>query len=352
MEMYRKALELAAEGRRFALGTVVFAQGSTPQKAGSKAIVDETGATWGTLGGGLVEARGLDRMRDTLHEGRATLIEHRLDEDYSREAGPICGGVMRILANPNADRNLDVYQAALEALARDEEGLLVTVVNGDPETIGDATWMAASKIEGFVGPVSSDELQRALDGEEGLYCDCANGSSVYIEPVISPPRLLIVGGGHVGQAVAAQACLLGFATTVVDDRPEYTRPELFASGVTTLCGDIRAEVERFPKGERTYIVLVSKGHRPDAEALEACIHSELAYLGMIGSDRKVRFLQKHFIESGLATKKDFERLSAPIGMNIGAVTVAEIGVSIGAQLVAARRLKSGARRGVQAPALK
>ena len=348
MEMYRKALELAGEGRRFALGSVVFAQGSTPQKVGSKAIIDETGATWGTLGGGLIESQALQRMRDTLDEGRATLIEFRLDEDYSREAGPICGGVMRILANPNIDRNLPCYRTELEAQARGEQGVLVTVVEGDPDAIGSASWVAASDIDASAGPFPADELRGALDAEGGHCCSCADGSMVYIEPVNLPPRLLIVGGGHVGQAVAAQACLLGFETTVVDDRPEYTRPALFPPEVTAVCGDIRAEVERFPKNGNTYIVLVSKGHRPDAEALEACIHSEVAYLGMIGSERKIRFLKKNFIESGLATREEFDRVVAPIGMEIGAISVPEIGVSIAAQLIAARRLKSASQPLMQA----
>jgi xanthine dehydrogenase accessory factor len=89
-------------------------------------------------------------------------------------------------------------------------------------------------------------------------------------------------------------------------------------------------------------VLVSKGHGPDALALEACIHSDWAYLGMIGSERKIRLLRTDFIERELATPDEFDRVVAPIGIAIGAITVEEIGVSIAAQLVAARRLDAGA----------
>jgi xanthine dehydrogenase accessory factor len=343
MEMYRKALDLVDQGRPFAMGSVVFAQGSTPQKVGSTAIIEESGATWGTLGGGLIESQALQRMRDTMQDGRAILIEYRLDEEYSREAGPICGGVMRILANPNIGRNTQCYRTALEALARGEQGLLVTVVDGDADAIGSASWVAESNIEASDVPIPADELRQALGSEEGQCATCADGSTLFLEPMKSPPRLLIVGGGHVGQAVAAQACKLGFETTVLDDRPEYTRPELFPEEVVALCGNIQVEVGRFPKDGNTYIVLVSKGHRPDAEALEACIRSDVAYLGMIGSERKIRFLKKSFIESGLATQEEFERVTAPIGLEIGAISVPEIGVSIAAQLVAARRLKSASQ---------
>jgi len=349
MEMYRKALQLAGEGRRFALGVVVDAQGSTPQKVGCKAIVDEMGATVGTLGGGRVEAQAFERMREALDLGQAAVSEHRLFDPYSRSAGPICGGVMRILANPHMDQNLQIYRAALEALARGEQGVIATVVdNGDPDAIGSATWVAEPDIDASVGLCSADELRGALAGEGGRCVPGVDGASIYVEPVISPPRLLIVGGGHVGQAVAVPACFLGFDTSVLDDRPEYTRAELFPPEATVICGDIPTEVERFPKGDRAYIVLVSKGHRPDAEALEVCIDSDVAYLGMMGSERKIRFIRKHFIESGLATKEAFDRVVAPIGVEIGAVTVQEIGVSICAQLVAARRLKSASRPPVHA----
>jgi xanthine dehydrogenase accessory factor len=149
--------------------------------------------------------------------------------------------------------------------------------------------------------------------------------------------LLIVGGGHVGQAVALQASLIGFDVVVIDDRPEFADPALFPEGVTTLCGDIEKEVADFPVADDTYIVVVTRGHKHDAEALQACIHSPAAYIGMIGSRRKVALIRKSFIESGLATEEELDRVFAPIGLDIGSVTVPEIATSIAAQLIAVRR---------------
>ena len=149
--------------------------------------------------------------------------------------------------------------------------------------------------------------------------------------------MLIVGGGHVGQAVAQQATWLGFDVTVLDDRTEFAQANRFPVGTKVICGQICGEVERFPKDKDSYIVIVSRGHRPDAEALDGCIHSEPAYIGMIGSRRKAGLLRKHFLESGLATEDEFDRVFAPIGLDIGAVTVEEIATSIMAQVVAVRR---------------
>jgi xanthine dehydrogenase accessory factor len=159
----------------------------------------------------------------------------------------------------------------------------------------------------------------------------------FVDPVIPRPLLLIAGGGHVGQALAAQAITIGFDVTVLDDRPEFADPALFPPAVQTRCGPVAQLLGDEPLTDDTYVVIVTRGHRHDAEALAACIHRRLAYLGMIGSRRKVALLEKHFLEHGLATEEEFARVFAPIGLAIGAETVAEIAVSIAAQLIAVRR---------------
>jgi len=131
--------------------------------------------------------------------------------------------------------------------------------------------------------------------------------------------------------------LVGFDVVVLDDRPEFTDQALFPEGVATRCGDIRKEVKAFGIGRDTYIVIVTRGHKHDAEALEACIHAPAAYIGMIGSKRKVALMREDFIESGLAGEEEFGRVFAPVGLDIGAVMVPEIAASIVAQLIAVRR---------------
>lgn len=332
MDLYQEVIRCAAEGRACVTGLVVATQGSTPQKPGAMAVMDAAGRQWGTLGGGLVEAQGLEHMRKALETGESRLVEFRLDEAYRREAGPICGGVMRILfARPDA-ASVSACEHALQARARGNWGILLT--NLGPGAA--AEWLPEEEVEkrGLVDP---NVLAQCLRDERPACVRAVDGSEVFLEPVVSAPRLLVVGGGHVGQEVVRQAVQLGFAVTVVDDRPEYAAPDLFPAGVDARHGNIQDLVAAFPKGHDAYIVLVSKGHRPDAEALEACIHDRVAYLGMIGSERKIRLMRRDFLERGLATENEFDRVVAPIGVDLGAVTVPEIGVSIAAQLIAARR---------------
>ena len=158
-----------------------------------------------------------------------------------------------------------------------------------------------------------------------------------VEPVIPAPRLLIVGGGHVGQAVAIQAALVGFEIAVIEDRQEFSRPGLFPIGTEIRCGDMVDTLNRLTIDRDTYIVIVTRGHQHDADALAACIRKPAAYSGMIGSRRKVALVRESFITSGLASEEEFDRVHAPIGLDIGALTVPEIATSIVAELVAVRR---------------
>ena len=107
-----------------------------------------------------------------------------------------------------------------------------------------------------------------------------------VEPVIPKPLLVIAGGGHIGQALAIQASLVGFDVTVIDDRAEFTDPGLFPEGTVTCCEDIPGKIADLAAGSDTYVVLVTRGHKLDAEGLEACIH---APVGMANSPQQVWF---------------------------------------------------------------
>lgn len=335
VEIYEKALLLADAEDDPVIATVIAAEGSTPQKAGSMALIDAAGNLWGTLGGGMVEADGIAQMRQSRADGRPRLHEFRLDDEYSRTAGPICGGIMRFFTHPSIQQYRESIEAAISAHHAGERGLLITHVAGSKA--GQVEWVAEC------GVASRNEFPIAETLTRCLACEQAEVTrdgeqEAYIEPIVPTPRLLIVGGGHVGQAVAFQADVLGFDVTVIDDREEFAEPGLFPTGTKAASGDVKDLVASFPKGKDAYIVLVSKGHLLDALALEACIHDDVRFLGMIGSRRKIRALKKNFISEQIATEEEWNRIVSPIGYDIGAVSVPEIGVAIAAQLVAARRM--------------
>jgi xanthine dehydrogenase accessory factor len=342
IDIHRKVVELADGGRSFALALILEAEGSTPRKAGVKAVIDENGCIWGTVGGGLVEAECQRRAVEACKSKRPIVFDIQLEGAATAEDAPICGGTMRILIDPTGAEDRAAYAQAADALQRRERGILLTMVRSAKDTEVAAQWFPENAIPLDAPFPGSEAIRSCLAREtpqlfvEDLASPAAH-LEVFVEPVIPKPVLLIVGGGHVGQALAIQASLIGFDITVIDDRPEFTDPALFPDGVTTRCGDISKEVADFPINKDTYIVVVTRGHKHDADALRACIHSPAAYIGMIGSKRKVALIRKDFIETGIATEQEFNRVFAPIGLDIGSVTVPEIATSITAQLIVVRR---------------
>lgn len=342
MDVHRRAAELADRGGVFAVALVLRAEGSTPRKAGVKAIIDAAGRIFGTLGGGRVEAEAQRRAVGACESGQAAVFDVRLDDASAGDPGPICGGSMRFLIDPTAAEDGPSYAQAANALRDRRRGVLLTTVRTAARTEVAVTWLAEGAIpadEAFpgaeaIGSCLAREAPRLFRQDAG---PARAAVEVFVEPVIPRPALLIVGGGHVGQALARQAVEVGFDATVLDDRPEFADPGLFPEGVATRCGRIAEEVSRFPMATDTYVVIVTRGHQHDADALAACLDAPAAYVGMMGSKRKVALTRESLIESGRATEAQLRRVFAPVGLDIGAVTVPEIAASIVAQLVSVRR---------------
>ena len=324
---------------------VLSAEGSTPREAGMRAVVEEGGRIHGTVGGGAVEAEAQQAAVEALRSGQAAVLEAELQGESAGHHQPICGGRMRLLVDPTAAKDRLAYAAAATALAERQRGVLLTAIRTGATVETRVTWhsdgdVAAAERSGALADARTvrtcltDGRTRSVALDPTAH---AEAGQVLIEPVIPDPLLVIAGGGHIGQALAAQAVTLGFDVTVVDDRSEFTGPALFPDGVTTRCDDIATALSALPIREDTYVVIVTRGHQHDAEALRACIHKPAAYLGMLGSRRKVALVRKTLLGAGIASEAELDAVHAPIGLDIGAETVPEIATSIVAQLIAVRR---------------
>jgi xanthine dehydrogenase accessory factor len=336
MNIHRKAAELADAGSDFVLALILATEGSTPRKAGVKAIVDRQGVIFGTLGGGYVEIEVQRLAAEACGGGRPAVLDFNLDDVHATNDGPICGGTVRVLIDPTAAKDSAAYAQAADAIESRKRGALVTTADGADETEVTVQWIEADAVGDYTDFPGAGSVEACLVRETPELFSQA-GVEAFVEPVIPHPLLLIAGGGHISQALAPLAVGLGFDVTVLDDRPEFTAPSLFGESVATRCGAVPDELVRIGLGADTYVVIVTRSHKHDAEALEACVKSDAAYVGMIGSMRKVALINESFIESGLATEAELARVLAPIGLDIGAVTVEEIATSIAAQLVAVRR---------------
>src|SRR5439155_11900485 len=159
--------------------------------------------------------------------------------------------------------------------------------------------------------------------------------------ILPRPVLLIMGAGHIGAALTHYASRIGFEVVVVDDRASFANRERLPDADQVIVDSVVEVARRWLKTPETYVVLVTRGHRNDAVALREVIGSPCAYIGMIGSRRKVLTIYEEFLAEGIATPEQLARVHAPIGLDIGALTVDEIAVSIAAELIAVRR--GGAR---------
>ncbi|OGD19436.1 MAG: hypothetical protein A2Y70_07540 [Candidatus Aminicenantes bacterium RBG_13_64_14] len=353
---FPKLIETLAAGEGLALATLVETEGSTPQVPGASAVFSAAGLVAGTVGGGLLEARVESMAGEALRDGKARLATIRLDADPSDMEGAICGGSARVLIDPGVGGERAVFERALDGFRKRRHGFLASLIvpgQGDFVSIERRFIGVGSASVPRPEPLSLDadafedvgpEILAAAfeDGRPRLVKN--EGRLIFLEPVRPLPRLIIAGAGHVGRAVARLGSLLDWSVTVIDDRLEFANAENIPEADEIIVGDIGDSVRNIEDSQDNYFVIVTRGHQKDAEALQAAIGRPAAYIGMIGSRRKIEIMHCEFLESGWATAQEWAKIHAPIGVEIGSKTVEEIAVSIAAELVlvrSGRRERSG-----------
>jgi xanthine dehydrogenase accessory factor len=175
-----------------------------------------------------------------------------------------------------------------------------------------------------------------VDEERGDPGICGGDMRIFVEVLSPRPTLLILGAGHVGQAVAELGHFLGYRIAVMDERPVLTTPERFPWAETRLAGDLAEHVRDFPLSEHTYLVMVTPHHSLDEKVLKALVDRPWAYVGLIGSRRRTAHTFERAREAGVPDDL-LEQVHTPIGLAIGAETPREIAVSILGEIIAVQR---------------
>jgi xanthine dehydrogenase accessory factor len=251
-----------------------------------------------------------------------------------------------------------VLAAAAEALRRGETAALVTIVRtqgstpqragakmlvfADGRTVGtigggcyenEAILKARAAIGTGRGALVHYELNDDFAQDNGLIC--GGRMDVHIDPLEPSPTLYVIGAGHVGLHLARMAADAGFHVHVVDDREKFANADRFPAAELTV-EPIPEWLHRAEIGASAYVVVVTRGHQHDLDAMRALAARDLRYLGLIGSRAKIARIYDALAGEGMPAEC-LERVHAPIGLEIGAVTPAEIAVSILAELIAVRR---------------
>ena len=257
--------------------------------------------------------------------------------------------------------NREVFAAVVDALERGEAAALVTIVSttgSTPQRVGakmlvfadgrsvgtigggcyenDAFWKAREALGSRRPQLVHYELSDDFAQESGLIC--GGQMDVYIEPLEPSPELYVIGAGHVGFHLGRLAVEVGFRVHVVDDREKFANRERFPAAAEIVADDIPAWIGRTTLPAHAYVVIVTRGHTNDLEALRALAQRDLRYLGLIGSRAKVARIYDELAATG-TPPECLKHVHAPIGLDIGAVTPQEIAVSILAELVAVKHGK-------------
>lgn len=176
------------------------------------------------------------------------------------------------------------------------------------------------------------DLANPLDGKEPI---CGGRARVFIELQANGPRMVIFGAGHIGKTLAKMAALARFRVTIVDERPEFAREELFPECERVICLPYVEAVAAAQLDDSCHVAVVTPGHVKDREVLEQVLHSEAVYIGLVSSARKMVEMKQSFVAGG-HDKNKVEAIFAPIGINLGSTTPEEIAVEILAQTVGFR----------------
>jgi xanthine dehydrogenase accessory factor len=340
-DLVRQLIEALERDRELIVCQVVETKGSTPQKAGSMMIIDPDGGQLGTLGGGCVENEVKQKAIRQIGESSAAIHSFLLDHDHAWADGLICGGKMVILSQALRKPALDYFRT-LDRVIEEGRGFTEAIVVSDeaPESVAlgsrllfdgsgrlRAGWPSSAIPDGL-GSRITPPAERPKPVVRGAFALLPHWPRI---------RLVAVGAGHVGQAVAGLAAGADFDVWVVDDRHQYANRQRFPTAQRLLVGPIDELLPALEIDPQTFALIVTRGHGHDQEALYHLAPTPASYIGLIGSRRKIRLIFDNLREAGIADA-DLQRVTAPVGLEIGSQSVPEIAISIVAELIARRNL--------------
>jgi xanthine dehydrogenase accessory factor len=223
------------------------------------------------------------------------------------------------------------YESA-KLLVREDGSMTGTIGGGCVEA---EVWNAAREVIETEKPKHlTFNLGQDAAYDNGLIC--GGQLDVFVEPVLPVPHAFIFGAGHISKSLSKVATLAGFATVIVDDRESFANRERFPEAAEVHAGEYEDVFAKLNINENSYVIVVTRGHRDDMRVLKLAIGTSARYIAMIGSKRKVINVIRELEKEGIP-RAAFERIYAPMGFNIGAVSPEEIAISVAAEMIAVRR---------------
>jgi xanthine dehydrogenase accessory factor len=338
-----------ARGESFALATVIKTWNSAPRPPGATMAVSGTGEVLGSISGGCVEGETYELALQVIQTGRAQRARFGVTDDDAFAAGLTCGGIIDVLVEPVSDEQFPTFDRILEEIKAHRPTVIATVTSGTATgqhlTMDDAG-VTASSVE-----LESDDglLQRMADmasrsATDFVYLDQATGplasASVFLQSFAPPTRMIIFGAVDFAAAVADIGKFLGYHVTVCDARLVFTTAARFPNVDELVVDWPHRYLGKETIEESTVLCVLTHDPKFDIPLLKVALETPARYIGVMGSRSTHENRLRSLREDGVP-EWQLERLSAPIGLDLGARTSEETAISIAAEIIAAARGASG-----------
>lgn len=331
-QLYRELVRRLQAGETLVRAVVTRAWGSTPREAGAKMLVLPDGSIRGTVGGGCGEADVWQRAMQVHADGQPVLMEVDLTDDADGDDGRVCGGRFEVFLDRWTPEH-PMLKPLVRALEEGRACSLATSLGTPPPR----SWRKREEPAAAAGPPSRTAGESWLEPEDGAPRLLASfGHEVFLDPLTQEVELVIAGAGHIARPLCTMAALCGWRVCVIDDRPEYASAEYFPDARQVVCQPFHDFFQNLEVHARTYVALLTRGHKHDQACLLQLMGRPAAYVGMVGSRKRTRVVMEELRAQG-AQGDWTHRVFAPIGLDLGAQTPEEIAVSILSEMILVRR---------------
>jgi xanthine dehydrogenase accessory factor len=327
-DILRKAQEWQAGGAKIAIATVIETWGSAPCPVGSHLVIDSDGRFIGSVSGGCIEAEVVNEALDVIAAGNRRLLEFGVLDEIAWRAGLSCGGNIKVYVE-RVDLTRGELLAALNAERTGRRpALLITDLTSGAQRLVRADDVARDPL----GEALKQQLQLGKSGTLQ-----APGGTMFVSVQLPPVRLVIVGAGHIAQALAPMAMFAGFDVVIIDPRTAFATPERFPD--CQVIADWPEDVlPQLALDQNTATVALSHEPRIDDPGVALALAARCFYVGALGS-RKTHAKRLERLQAAGMADATLATIHAPIGLDIAAVSPAEIAIAILAEIVATRRQK-------------
>ncbi|NJY62806.1 XdhC family protein [Salinimicrobium sp. CDJ15-81-2] len=330
------------------LATVVHVEGSSYRKAGARMLVDEYGNLTGAISGGCLEGDALRKALHALHRGENKLVTYDTSDEEDAVIGAQlgCNGIIQVLFEP-LDYEDDLNPCELlKAGINSKAALAITIqfnlnkTKDQPGTIlvsNENSDVRGKRVENRFKALIQNQVRKSLHTAKSLFTEVSiegETGQLFIQYYQPPVKLVLVGAGNDAQILAQQAELLGWDVVVTDGRPTHANKDRFIGSCQVIVSRPEETLQKTEINERSCFVLMSHNYNYDLAVLKLLLEKEeVPYIGILGPRKKYQRMLDELAEEGLKlNSENLKRIYAPVGLEIGGETPAEIGLSILAEI--------------------